>query len=172
MTTECDATLRFEIEIDATPDRAFQVLTQRFDRVKPRHHNLLDVDIAETVLEPWPGGRLYDRGVDGALCHWGRVLAVDPPRRLVFTWDISPRWSVETDPTRCSEVEVAFVALDGGRRTRVELEHRHLDRHGEGWEAERAAVAGDDGWPIYLARYCELVTLGQAHDEAEAQRRV
>jgi uncharacterized protein YndB with AHSA1/START domain len=154
-----DDTVHLEIEIDVPPERAFQVFTQRFDRIKVRHHNLMTVDIAETVVEPWEGGRLYDRGADGQLCQWGRVLAVDAPHRLVFSWDISPRWQLEPDPARCSEVEVTFAALDGGR-TRVQLEHRHLDRHGEGWEGERDAVAGDDGWPIYLAQYRDLVAGG------------
>jgi len=154
-----DDAVHLEIEIDVAPERAFQVFTQRFDQIKVRRHNLMPVDIAETVVEPWKGGRLYDRGADGQLCQWGRVLAVEAPHRLVFSWDISPRWQLEPDPARCSEVEVTFAAIDGGR-TRVRLEHRHLDRHGEGWEGERDAVAGDDGWPIYLAQYRDLVAGG------------
>jgi uncharacterized protein YndB with AHSA1/START domain len=151
--------LHLQIEIDAPPERAFQVLTQRFDQIKPRHHNLLSVDIAETVLEPWPGGRIYDRGVDGSLCRWGRVLTVDAPNRLVFTWDVSPQWQLEPDPARCSEVEITFTAIDGDR-TLVDLAHRHLDRHGPGWESKRESLIGDDGWPVYLARYRELFATG------------
>lgn len=149
--------VRVAIEVDVPVARAFQVFTQAFDRIKPRQHNLLDTDIAETVLEPWEGGRAYDRGVDGSTCQWGRVLAVDPPHRLVLAWDISPEWQVETDPQRASEVEVTFAAVDT-RRTLVELEHRHLDRHGDGWEHERDAVAGDDGWLRYLSQYADLAT--------------
>jgi uncharacterized protein YndB with AHSA1/START domain len=71
-----------------------------------------------------------------------------PIHRIVFTWDISPQWQIETDLSRASEVEVRFIP-EGEERTRVELEHRHLDRHGSGWEALREGVGGDQGWPLY-----------------------
>jgi uncharacterized protein YndB with AHSA1/START domain len=84
------------------------------------------------------------------------VLAYEPPERLVFTWDISPHWQVESDPQRASEVEVRFIA-ETPQRTRVELEHRHLDRHGEGWEGLRAGVESAEGWPLYLRRFADLL---------------
>jgi uncharacterized protein YndB with AHSA1/START domain len=145
-----------EVVVEAPRDRAFRLFTERFDGIKPREHNLLAVDIAESVFEPRAGGRVYDRGVDGSECQWGRVLAYDPPERILFTWDIGPRWEIESDPERASEVEIRFVA-ETPERTRVELEHRHLDRHGEGWEGLRAGVAADQGWPLYLGRYAALV---------------
>jgi uncharacterized protein YndB with AHSA1/START domain len=157
MTTQApDTTVRTEIVVDAPVERAFLVFTERFDRIKPREHNMLGVDIAESVFEPKAGGRVYDRGVDGTECQWGRVLAYEPPDRILFTWDINPAWQVETDLSRTSEVEVRFVA-DGGDRTRVELEHRHLDRHGEGWDGMREGVAADQGWPLYLQRFAGAV---------------
>src|SRR6187455_1068226 len=126
-----DTTVRTEIVVDAPIDRAFRVFTKNFDQIKPREHNMLGVDIAESVFEPRAGGRVYDRGVDGSECQWGRVLTYEPPTRLVFSWDINPYWQIETDLSKTSEVEVRFV--DGGDgRTRVELEHRQLDRHGDG----------------------------------------
>jgi uncharacterized protein YndB with AHSA1/START domain len=81
-------------------------------------------------------------------------LAYEPPDRVVFSWDISPQWQIETDLDKTSEVEVRFIA-EASDRTRVELEHRNLDRHGPGWEAERDGVAGDGGWPLYLGRFAE-----------------
>jgi uncharacterized protein YndB with AHSA1/START domain len=84
-------------------------------------------------------------------------LAYEPPDRVVFSWDISPQWQVETDPDHTSEVEVRFIA-ETPDRTRVELEHRHLDRHGPGWESVRHGVAHDEGWPLYLDRYAALFT--------------
>ena len=158
MTTEAQATtVRQEIVVEAAVDRAFSVFTEQMDKIKPREHNMLGVDIEETVLEPRAGGRIYDRGTDGSECDWGSVLAYEPPGRVVFSWNVSPHWQVETDPARRSEVEVRFVA-EGAQRTRVELEHRHLDRHGDGWEGLRDGVAAPDGWPLYLRRYTELMT--------------
>jgi uncharacterized protein YndB with AHSA1/START domain len=84
------------------------------------------------------------------------VLAYEPPLRLVISWDISPHWQLETDLENTSEVEVRFTP-EGGNRTRVELEHRNLDRHGGDWRALRDGVAGDGGWPLYLHRFAELV---------------
>jgi uncharacterized protein YndB with AHSA1/START domain len=79
----------------------------------------------------------------------------DPPHRVVFSWDISPRWQIETNPDLTSEVEVRFVA-ETPERTRVELEHRKLDRHGLGWESVRDGVDNEGGWPLYLRRYAAL----------------
>lgn len=148
--------VRKEIVVEAPREHAFQVFSERFDQIKPREHNMLAVEIAESVFEPRAGGRVYDRGVDGSECQWGRVLVFEPPERIVFTWDISPHWQLESDLQRASEVEIRFVD-EAPQRTRVELEHRHLDRHGEGWEGLREGVAADGGWPLYLSRYAEQI---------------
>ncbi len=154
-----DTSVRSTIVVEAPIERAFEVFTQQFDRIKPRQHNMLGVDIAESVFEPRPGGRVFDRGVDGSECQWARVVAYEPPERIVFTWDISPHWQIETDPGKASEVEVRFVA-ESSRRTRIELEHRHLDRHGDGWQGLAEGVRGDDGWPLYLQRFADAVGAG------------
>jgi uncharacterized protein YndB with AHSA1/START domain len=151
-----DTTVRAEIVVDASLERAFTVFTEDFGSFKPPEHNMLAVEIAETVFEPRVGGHLYDRGVDGSECRWARVLAYEPPHRVVLSWDISPRWQLEADPEKTSEWEVRFVS-ETPERTRVELEHRNLERHGEGWEAEREGVAGDGGWPLYLQRYADVL---------------
>ena len=149
------AAVRTQIVVEAPIERAFRVFTGDFDSFKPREHNMLSVEIAETVFEPHEGGRIYDRGIDGSECQWARVLAYEAPNRVVFSWDISPQWQLETDFEKTSEVEVRFIS-EGPERTRVELEHRKLYRHGEGWEGEREAVGGDEGWPLYLRRFAEL----------------
>ncbi len=149
-----DTSVRTEITVDVSLERAFRVFTERFDQIKPHEHNMLGIDIAQSVFEPKVGGRVYDRGVDGSECQWGRVLAYEPPTRIVFTWDISPRWQIETDLARSSEVEIRFTAEAEGR-TRVELEHRHLERHGDGWQGLAAGVRGDQGWPLYLQRFAQ-----------------
>jgi uncharacterized protein YndB with AHSA1/START domain len=149
-------TVTQSIVVDAPIDVAFKVFTEQFDRIKPREHNLLSAEIAETVFEPRIGGHVYDRGVDGSECRWARVLEYEPPRRVLISWDISPRWQLETDLDRASEVEIQFVA-DGDNRTRIRLEHRHLDRHGDGWDTLRDGVAGGEGWPLYLSRFADLL---------------
>jgi uncharacterized protein YndB with AHSA1/START domain len=155
MTRAQSETLRQHVVVEAPLDRAFQVFTDRFGDFKPREHNLLSVPIVETVFEARVGGHIYDRGEDGSLCKWARIVAYEPPNRVVFTWDIGPTWQVETDPARTSEVEVRFSA-ESAERTRVELEHRHIERHGDGWESVAAGVGGDAGWPLYLSRYADL----------------
>ena len=148
-------TVRHAVVVEAPVERAFKVFTEQFGQVKPREHNMLKVEIAESVFEPYVGGHVLDRGVDGSEYRWARVLAYEPPNRLVFAWDISPRWQLETDPDRSSEVEVRFTA-ETPERTRVELEHRNLDRHGDGWQDLAEGVGGDGGWPLYLQRYGDL----------------
>jgi len=150
-------TVRHSVVVEAPVDKAFKVFTDDFGRFKPPEHNMLGLEIAETVFEARVGGYLYDRGVDGRECRWARVLAYEPPTRVVLSWDISPYWQIETDPDKTSEFEVRFIAETTGR-TRVELEHRNLDRHGDGWEGVREGVDGDQGWPFYLQRYAELFT--------------
>jgi uncharacterized protein YndB with AHSA1/START domain len=157
MSTPGSATsIRHKIVVEAPIERAFSIFTEGFGSFKPPEHNMLSVEIAETVFEPREGGDVYDRGVDGSVCRWARVLAYEPPGRVVISWDISPQWQIETDLNRSSEVEVRFVA-ETPERTRVELEHRALDRHGDGWEAVREGVDNEGGWPTYLRRFADVV---------------
>jgi uncharacterized protein YndB with AHSA1/START domain len=157
MSTPAPATsVKQAIVVEAPIARAFKVFTERFGQFKPPEHNLLGVPIAETVFETRVGGYLYDRGADGSECRWARVLAYEPPHRLLLSWNINPRWRIETDPDRTSEWEVRFIA-ETAQRTRVEIEHRKLERHGEGWQSVRDGVAGDQGWPLYLRRFADLL---------------
>jgi len=147
--------VQHHVVVNAPIERAFAVFTEQFGNFKPREHNLLTVPIAETVFEPQVGGHIYDRGVDGSVCRWARVLAYEPPSRVLLSWDIGPTWQLETDQSRTSEVEVRFTP-ESDNRTRVDLEHRHLDRHGPGWQSVADGVDGDAGWPLYLDRYTRL----------------
>ena len=151
MTTQLHATsVTTQVEVDAPAEHAFRVFTQGIGswwNPEPSHPA---AELAEMVFEPRVGGHIIDRGTDGSECRWARVLAYDPPRRVCFSWDINLRWQLETDPAKASEVEVTFTPLGPGR-TRVVLTHRHLDRHGDGWESMRDAVGS--GWS--LDRYAE-----------------
>jgi uncharacterized protein YndB with AHSA1/START domain len=147
-----DTTVRTQVVVDAPLERAFAVFTEGIGTWFPPEYNLLGVEIAERVFEPRVGGHVYDRGTDGSTCHWARVLAYEPPTRVVISWDINPQWQIEKDPAKTSEVEVRFTA-EGPDRTRVDLEHRHLERHGDGWMQIRESVGGEGGWPGCLRRY-------------------
>lgn len=156
MTQAADTVVRKEIVVEAPIERAFSVFTERFGDIKPPEHNLLGASVVATTFEPRVGGHIYDRAEDGRECHFARILAYEPPNRVVFSWDIGPTWQLETNLDNASEVEVRFTA-EGPERTRVELEHRHIDRHGPGWDGIYYGVEGDEGWPLYLARFAGLV---------------
>jgi uncharacterized protein YndB with AHSA1/START domain len=151
--SESDRTsVRSSIVVDVPVDRAFAVFTEDIGSWWPPEHHLLEGELADMVFEPRVGGHVYDRGADGSECRWARVLAFEPPHRLVISWDISLQWQLEKDPDRTSEVEVRFQS-EGPERTRVELEHRNIDRHGDGWEQMRGAVGSPDGWDRGLQRF-------------------
>jgi uncharacterized protein YndB with AHSA1/START domain len=155
MTRQAEETsVRVQIVVEAPIAQAFAVFTEGIGSWFPPEYNMLPVKIAERVFEPRVGGRVYDRGVDGSECHWAHVLVYEPPNRVVISWNINPRWQIETDSAKASEVEAQFVAV-APDRTRVELEHRHLERHGEGWEQERDVLGSEGGWPGCLRKYAE-----------------
>ena len=144
--------VRSSIVVDTPIDRAFTVFTADIGNWWPPEHHILQSPLAEMVFEPRAGGHVYDRGTDGSECRWARVLVYEPPERVVISWDISLQWQVEADPDKTSEVEVRFVA-ETPERTRVELEHRNIDRHGDGWEQMRGAVASPEGWDLGLTTF-------------------
>jgi uncharacterized protein YndB with AHSA1/START domain len=145
------------IIVDAPIERAFETFTVDIGSWWPAGHHNLRAELAEMVFEPREGGHIIDRGVDGTECRWARVLAYDPPTRVVFSWDIALDWTIETDPARTSEVEVRFVA-EADARTRVELEHRGIERHGDGWESMHSAVGSPNGWLLGLESFAHRVS--------------
>jgi uncharacterized protein YndB with AHSA1/START domain len=151
------APVRYSVTVPLAPEQAFALFTEGFHSWWPGHH-IGTADLAEAVLEPRAGGRYYERGVDGSECDWGRVLTCDPPHRIVVSWQITANgddWVYDPDPSRASEFEVTFVPQpDGG--TRVELEHRHIERHGEGAAGIHAGVSGPGGWPGILENYAKV----------------
>ncbi len=153
MTTTTETTsVSTAVDVDAPIERAFHVFTAEIGTWWDDDKHILDAPLAEMVFEPYVGGNIIDRGVDGSECRWARVLAYDPPRRVCFSWDINTQWQIETDPARTSEVEIAFTQTTPAR-THVVLTHRHLERHGDGWQSMRAAVSS--GWS--LTRFAEIV---------------
>ena len=151
-TQTAETSVKTSMVVEAPLERAFSIFTDDIGSWWDPGHHILEGELAEMVFEPRQGGHIYDRGVDGSECRWARVLVYEPPNRVVFSWDINLQWQLETDPAKTSEIEVRFVA-EGEHRTRVELEHRHLDRHGAGWEQMRDAVGSPGGWGSGLGRF-------------------
>jgi len=151
---EATTSVRESIVVEAPIEHAFEVFTDGIASWWPKDHHILQGELADMVFEPREGGYVYDRGTDGSECRWARVLAYEPPNRVLFSWDISLAWQIETDPAKTSEIEVRFIPETEGR-TRVELEHRHLERHGEGWERMRDAVGSPGGWRRGLVAFAE-----------------
>jgi uncharacterized protein YndB with AHSA1/START domain len=156
-----DTSVYASVDVQAPIERAFSAFTEEIGSWWDPSHHILQAELAEMVFEPRVGGHVYDRGVDGSECRWARVLAYEPPLRVLISWDVNTQWQLETDLEKTSEVEVCFTAL-GPNRTRVELEHRHLERHGEGWESMRDAVGSPQGWPAGMRGFAEL--LGEARE--------
>ena len=145
------------VTVNVSQKKAFEVFTQQYARWVPDGQYLSASRPAVVVIEPKKDGRFFERAADGTESDWGRVRAFESPSRFVFGWHLNTNWQFVADPNQASEVEVRFIP-EGPNMTRVELEHRHFDRHGDGAEGLRAAVASDGGWPLTLqafAKACE-----------------
>jgi uncharacterized protein YndB with AHSA1/START domain len=147
-----DTPVRKTITVKASVERAFTVFTDRFDTWWPKSHHIGESPLATSVIEARVGGRCYGRCVDGTDCPWGTILVWDPPRRFVMAWQITPEWKYEPDLEKSSEVELTFTPLADGT-TRVDLEHRRFDRHGDGAETMRKGVESPEGWGALLKLY-------------------
>jgi uncharacterized protein YndB with AHSA1/START domain len=145
--------IRGTITLSMPVEAAFNFFTASFGTWWPPEYHIGQAEMADAILEPREGGRWYERGVDGSECDWGRVLAWEPPHRLVVTWQINGQWQYDPDPGHASEVEVRFTA-DGPGQTTVELEHRLLDRLAGG-QALYEAIRGGGGWTAILERFAK-----------------
>ena len=144
-------TVRKSIEVNAAQEIAWRVFTEKMGTWWPlAYYKIGKANAVDAVFEPHVGGRWYERGDDGSTCQWGSVLAWDPPSRLLVTWDISADW--QFDPNLKTELEVRFIA-DGSRRTRVELEHRHLDRYGSRRDEMRRIYDTEGDWGKFLQAF-------------------
>jgi uncharacterized protein YndB with AHSA1/START domain len=148
--------VRRTITVAASQEKAFQVFTEQFGTWWPKEYSIGDADMADFILEPKVGGRWYELGVDGTECETGRVLAFDPPERLLIAWHLNGNWQYDPNPDHASEVEVRFIA-ESGHRTRVELEHRSFERHGAGAAAVHGAVDSPNGWDFCLDAYAARI---------------
>jgi uncharacterized protein YndB with AHSA1/START domain len=149
--------VRKEILIDVAAEHAFSVFTANQTLWWPAEHHIGKSAMKKVVLEPRAGGRWYEICEDGSECDWGKVLAWDPPRRLVLAWQIDGDWRF--DPNFVTEVEVTFVA-QSPKRTLVTLHHRNLERFGVKQEEMRKAFESEDGWPLGLGRFARAAETG------------
>jgi uncharacterized protein YndB with AHSA1/START domain len=144
--------VRRTVTVPLDPERAFALFAERMDAWWPASHSITDAPFETAVIEPRGGGRWYERAQDGTEADWGRVLEYDPPRRLVLGWQLQADYSYDPDPARGSEIEVRFTVAGEGS-TRVDLEHRHFERHGHGADEVRRSVGSENGWAGLLAGY-------------------
>jgi len=147
-----DAVVRQSVTVKTNVERAFRVFTAEFDRWWPRSHHIGKSPMTKAIIEPFVGGRCYSEQEDGTECPWGQVTAWEPPNRFVFAWQITHEWGFEPNLTKSSEVEIRFSPLGDGS-TRVDLEHRHFERHGAGGATMKTAVESPSGWGGLLALY-------------------
>ena len=146
------APVRKSVRVHAPAQKAFDVFTAGIGRWWPKSHHIGKSDLDTHVIEPRAGGRWYERGVDGVECDIGKVLVWEPPSRLVLAWQLNPDWTF--DPDLITEVEVQFIA-DGANATRVELEHRNLERMGERADAMRQQIESPNGWGALLQLFAQ-----------------
>jgi uncharacterized protein YndB with AHSA1/START domain len=137
-------------------DRAFRVFTENFGSWWPSEYHIGQSEMVDAVIEPRVGGRWYERDTDGSECDWGRVLAWEPPHRLVVTWQINGQWSFDPDPEHASEIEVRFTE-DGSEETVVDLEHRLIGRLVGGQAIHDTITEGGGGWIAILERYARSI---------------
>ena len=149
------APVRKSVTVRATEADAFRIFTTDLDSWWPRSHHIGKSPMKRVIIEEKTGGRCYTEQEDNTECDWGSVLAWDPPRRFVMAWQITPQWQFEPDVAKSSEVEVTFTSVGDGR-TRVDLEHRHFERHGAGGAAMRAGVDSPNGWGDLLTLYARV----------------
>ena len=152
--------VRKSIQVKAPRETAWRVFTARMGTWWPlAHYKIGKATAVDAVLEPRVGGRWYERGDDGSTCDWGRVIVWEPPARLVLTWDIDANF--QYDPSLNTEIEVRFIAV-GAAETRVELEHRRLDRYGARRDEMRRIFDTEGDWGKLLEQFARVTTSGSA----------
>jgi uncharacterized protein YndB with AHSA1/START domain len=155
MTTESkrepEQTVRKTVQVKVPQSHAFKIFTEHLGNWWPLQTHHIGAQLAQTaIIEPHAGGRWFERASDGSECDWGRVLVWEPPNRIILSWDISAEWKY--DPELGTEVEVQFIA-ETPDTTRVELEHRFLERYGAKTETMRATFESEGGWAGLLQRF-------------------
>ena len=153
-----ETAVRKSVVVHAPIAHTFKVFTERFDTWWPRSHHIGKAEMREAILEARPGGRWFERGVDGSECDWGQVLEYAPPHRLALSWHLGCDFQYDPDPSKASRVEVTF-SDEGNGRTRVELVHSQLERHGADWQKLRDSVSSNGGWGGIMEMFASAAVL-------------
>jgi uncharacterized protein YndB with AHSA1/START domain len=164
-----DSPVRKTITVKASAEQAFHLFTEGFDSWWPRSHSIGGSPLKRAIIEARAGGRCFQESTNGSECDWGSVIVWDPPRRFVLAWHLNENWQYEPDSAKASEVEVRFTPEPGGT-TRVDLEHRHFDRHGAGGAIIKAGVDSPEGWAGLLQLYAAVASAGG--DASPSSKRV
>ena len=155
-----EAVVRKAVLVHAGINRAFSVFVEQMETWWPATHHIGSTPFESIFVEPRVGGRWYERSAQGEQCDWGKVIAWDPPHRVTFAWHLGPgddkeNWKFDPDPDKASEVEISFIP-EGPAATRVTLEHRCLERHGEGYQKLVALFDGPDAWMGILEHFARI----------------
>ena len=164
--TAPEAAYKRTMSVNVPIEHAFKVFTEKMGAWWPASHHVGGTPFKDILIDPRAGGRWYEINVKGEECVWGSVLAWEPPKKVVLSWHLQPDWSFSPDLAKASEVALEFVA-EGPEKTRLEFEHRHLERHGAGWETMREQVGSDGGWPVILDLF--IAATGEAAPEGKSR---
>jgi uncharacterized protein YndB with AHSA1/START domain len=158
--------VRRSIVVRASVAEAFRVYTEHPAQWLPAAHTFIKEPRA-IAMEPWVGGRFYERGADGSEVTRGTITQWSPPRRLAVTWRIGPGWRPVFDDEHASVIIVEFHP-SGVDATEVVLTYTHLDRHGEMAPVIRSAVENSSPDDT-LHRYAEVVARHAAAAQGTTQ---
>jgi len=142
--------VRKAVVVNTPTNHAFKVFTERMSDWWPKSHHIGTQIPQAIILEPHPGGRWYERGPDAVECQWGQVLVWSPPERIILGWQLSADWTY--DPDFVTEIEIRFIE-EGPERTRVEFEHRNLDRYGDRAAEHARILDSPNAWSEILGRF-------------------
>jgi uncharacterized protein YndB with AHSA1/START domain len=146
--------------VNGTAEQAFSLFVERLGEWWPKEYTWSSANLVKIGIEPFENGKCYEVGSYGFRYDWGRVLTIEPPHHILFTWQIAPNRVPEPDPEKSSRVDVTFRDGDGVDSTLVTLVHDGFERHGESGEIYREGMASDAGWPYMLSRFADLVHAG------------
>lgn len=146
--------VRKSVQVQAPQEVAWRVFTEQIGTWWPlAHYKIGQAKAVDAIVEPKVGGRWYELGDDGSMCQWGSVLAWEPNSRLLLSWDITGDW--QYDPALKTEIEIRFIP-DGKSATRVELEHRRLDRYGARRDEMRQIFETGGDWGRLLEMFARV----------------